>query len=212
VTSSQANTVNIGRARETVSSPDEPLILVDSEDRVTGYDSKAAIHRGSGALHRAFSVFLFDHESRVLLHKRSALKPLWPGFWTNSCCSHPRRGESLEGAVHRRLREELGVSVSELLHCYRFEYHAHFLDRGSEHELCHVFLARLGQGQQLAVHEDEIAAVRWELPQAVDRLLVEAPASLTPWFRMEWLSLRGEHAGQLEAFLQGRAAGPRSAA
>ena len=43
-----------------VSSEAEELILVDEEDRETGYLSKADAHDGEGRLHRAFSVFLFD--------------------------------------------------------------------------------------------------------------------------------------------------------
>ena len=88
---------------ETVSFSDEALILVDHEDRVTGYSSKADAHRGDGQLHRAFSVFLFDGPDWVLLQCRSDNKPLWPGYWANSCCSHPRRGESCDQAAVRRL-------------------------------------------------------------------------------------------------------------
>lgn len=197
--------------RERVSSPEESLILVDGDDRELGYDNKASVHAGEGKLHRAFSVFLFDEDERLLVHERSAQKPLWPGYWTNSCCSHPRRGEALESAVRRRIREELGVSVSTLDYAYRFQYHAAFQRLGSEHELCHVFLARLQRKQKLSVHRDEISAIRWLSVPAVDSLLTDESRATTPWFRMEWQALRGEHGALLDAFLQPRV-GPRSAA
>jgi isopentenyl-diphosphate delta-isomerase len=94
---------------EIVSFDDEDLILVDEAGTVTGYASKLSAHRGAGKLHLAFSIFLFDGPDWVLLQRRSERKPLWPGFWANSCCSHPRRGETCDSAVMRRLSEELGV-------------------------------------------------------------------------------------------------------
>ena len=73
----------------------ENLILVDEEDRVIGHEEKERCHDGAGKLHRAFSVFLFDGRGRMLIQRRSAAKRLWPLFWSNSCCSHPRQGEEI---------------------------------------------------------------------------------------------------------------------
>ena len=84
--------------------PLDTLILVDSDDRETGFLSKEECHRGQGTLHRAFSVFVFNREGEILLQQRSGSKPLWPLYWSNSCCSHPRRGEHVEAAARRRLR------------------------------------------------------------------------------------------------------------
>jgi len=56
---------------------------VDAEDRQTGTLSKAECHDGDGVLHRAFSVFLFDDDGRLLLQKRASGKRLWPGYWSN---------------------------------------------------------------------------------------------------------------------------------
>ena len=124
-----------------VSFDDEPLILVDENDNEIGHRDKVDCHTGHGTLHRAFSVFLFDAQGRVLLQRRSNSKPLWPLYWSNSCCSHPRRGESLEFATARRMREELGLE-SDLQRLYSFIYQADFGDRGAEHEYCHVYIGR----------------------------------------------------------------------
>ena len=188
------------RHRAPVSFHDEQLVLVDAADRIVGHCSKALAHRGPGTLHRAFSVFLFDADRRLLIHQRSDQKPLWPGFWTNSCCSHPRRGESLGDAVHRRVREELGVAA-EIQSIYRFEYQAAYADLGSEHELCHVFLARMHGDSQVSVHEDEIAAWRWVSLDEVDALHRYKADMLTPWFLMEWRALRDIYRRDLDSFL-----------
>ena len=87
--------------REIVSSAAEALLLVDEQDREIGVESKQACHAGGGLLHRAFSIFLFNSQDELLLQKRSAQKPLWPSYWSNTCCSHPRAGETMEQAIAR---------------------------------------------------------------------------------------------------------------
>src|SRR5690348_2789846 len=65
----------------------ESLILVDEADREVGYMSKPRCHEGRGVLHRAFSLLIFNDDGELLLQRRSAAKPLWPHYWSNSCCS-----------------------------------------------------------------------------------------------------------------------------
>jgi isopentenyl-diphosphate delta-isomerase len=177
---------------KTVSFDNEPLILVDAEDNVTGYETKVNAHLGSGLLHRAFSIFLFTDDDRVLLQQRSGKKPLWPLYWSNSCCSHPRQGETYEQAVHRRLREELAVDA-ELVYLYRFQYHEEFGEIGSEHELCSVYVGKIAAPVRIDVNPSEIAAWQWIPCSEVDRLIGEQPEQVTPWFVMEWQRLRGEY-------------------
>src|SRR6185437_2320775 len=101
----------------------ESLILVDEADREVGYMSKERCHDGRGILHRAFSLLIFNERSELLLQRRSAAKRLWPHYWSNSCCSHPRRAETMEAAIHRRLYEELGLACP-LQFLFKFQYHA----------------------------------------------------------------------------------------
>ena len=102
-----------------VSSEEDALILVDADDAEIGSRSKAECHNGDGVLHRAFSVFLFDNEGRLLLQQRAAGKRLWPLYWSNTCCSHPRRGEQIDEAAGRRLHDELHTSA-RLEFIYKF--------------------------------------------------------------------------------------------
>lgn len=187
-------TASIPRALK-VSFDDEPLVLVDAEDNVTGFGDKAELHRGRGLRHRAFSIFL-SCGNRVLMHRRSELKPLWPGYWTNSCCSHPRRGEGYETATQRRLREELGVSNAKLRFLYRFEYRADFAGGGAEHELCSVFLGELPETASLGPNPSEIAEWAWFGVEEIDSWVCSRPSELTPWFLLEWPRVRPEIAAQ----------------
>ena len=95
---------------EIVSNASEQLILVDDHDREIGFKAKADCHTGKGVLHRAFSIFVFNSDNELLLQQRSPSKMLWPGYWSNTCCSHPRRGEAMATAVTRRLEQELGFT------------------------------------------------------------------------------------------------------
>lgn len=171
------------RTHPEVSFADEPLILVDEHDREVGFASKQRCHEGEGLLHRAFSVFLFDATGRVLLQQRAESKPLWPGFWANSCCSHPRRGETVEEAARRRVAEELGVQA-ELEALFTFTYHARYRDLGSERELCWVLAGRLtGEPHP---NPNEVAAWRLVTPLELDSELATRPELYSPWLHLEW--------------------------
>ena len=116
---------------DVVSNSSEELILVDELDREIGQSAKSDCHSGNGTLHRAFSIFLFNERDELLLQRRSAEKPLWPDYWSNTCCSHPRVGETMEQALSRRLIEELGIECP-LHFLYKFKYHAQYGAVGAE--------------------------------------------------------------------------------
>jgi isopentenyl-diphosphate delta-isomerase len=181
-------------AHRVVSSEAEELILVDADDNETGFLPKADCHDGVGVLHRAFSLFLFNDNGELLLQQRSESKRLWPGFWSNSCCSHPRRGESMAVATQRRVLDELNIETS-LEYVYKFSYEAGFGDLGSENELCHVYLGRVGESVQPNDHE--IADVRYVSAGELAIELDKSPGQFTPWFKMEWQTLLREHRGRL---------------
>ena len=177
-----------------VSFDSERLILVDADDREIGQVSKADAHAGKGILHRAFSLFVFNTAGELLLQQRAASKPLWPGYWANSCCSHPRTGEDMDTATQRRLSEELGFTCA-LEHVYKFQYHAEYGETGSETELCWVYVGK--SDAPVRVNATEIAAWRYVAPEALDREIAGSPERFTPWLKMEWQCLRGEFADRL---------------
>lgn len=180
-----------------MSSEAEELILVDSEDREAGFLSKAECHDGGGVLHRAFSVFLFNNDGELLLQQRSESKRLWPGFWSNTCCSHPRKGESMQVATRRRLRDELNIETS-LEFVYKFSYQATFGDAGAENELCHVYLGRAGDSVFPNAHE--ISGLRYVSSAGLLAEFDDSPERFTPWFKLEWLALLEEHRDALSRY------------
>jgi isopentenyl-diphosphate delta-isomerase len=173
----------------------DSLILVDETDQDVGYLSKARCHEGRGILHRAFSLLIFNGSGELLIQQRSASKRLWPGYWSNSCCSHPRVAESMEAAIHRRLYEELGLRCP-LQFLFKFQYQAQFDETGAENELCSVFYGRCTDS--VKVDDDEIRAWRWVSPDALQaEMLARGAGNFTPWFEIEWQRVWRDHRAQV---------------
>lgn len=179
---------------EIVSFDDENLILVDEKDNILGYKSKAECHEGDGILHRAFSIFIFNDKNQLLLQKRSDQKLLWPLFWSNSCCSHPRQGEDYEKAIHRRLKEELGIET-ELKYFFKFQYQVNFKEIGSENELCSVYIGK--SDDTIIVNENEIAEWKFIDIDEMESEMENNPENFTPWFKMEWERITKEFKNEI---------------
>ena len=171
-------------------SADELLILVDEKDNVLGYESKKECHEGEGLLHRAFSIFIFNDKNELLLQKRSFSKSLWPLHWSNSVCSHPRRGETYHEAARRRLREELGFETP-LQALFKFQYRASFKNIGSENEMCFVFIGKANGMVQADLNE--IAEWKYIDAAFLTEDMLNYPNLYTPWFKMEWERIRKEY-------------------
>lgn len=158
----------------------EYVVLVDENDRVIGQMEKMQAHV-EARLHRAFSVFIFNSQGQMLIHRRAVEKYHSGGLWTNACCSHPHPGETYAEAAHRRLPQEMGFDC-EIEERFHFTY-CRKLDKGlTENELDHVFTA---------VYEGEIVANPAEVSEwkylALDELrqsLIEQPELYTEWFRI----------------------------
>ena len=162
------------------SGDDEVVVLVDRSNAVVGVAPKLEVHR-EGRLHRAVSVVLFDRGGRLLLQRRAPGKYHSAGLWSNTCCGHPRPGETATAAACRRLSDELGIENCGLVEVSEFVYYAQ-LDAGLvEHELDQVLIG--SWSGDLRPDPSEVSATRWIEPQALFAELAERPASYTAWTR-----------------------------
>lgn len=143
-----------------------------------------------GVLHRAFSIILLNNRGELLLQKRAANKYHSAGLWTNTCCSHPRPGESDMDAAQRRLQEEMGITC-ELTEAFSFTYKADLGDGLFEHEFDHVFTGTYSSRPE--VNPDEVADWLYMAPEMIARDLKEHPEEYTYWFKIlyEELCARG---------------------
>lgn len=158
----------------------EEVVLVDENDRETGFAGKLAAHEAGGRLHRAFSVFVFDSGGRLLLQRRAEGKYHFGGLWTNTCCGHPRPGETVEEAAARRLWEEMGIGP-ELKRITSFVYEAFDPESGlSEREYDHVFSGYYDGDPD--PDPAEVSGWAWISPEELARELAGSPEHYTPWF------------------------------
>ncbi len=167
----------------------EQVILVDADDRELGTAAKLSVHV-DGSLHRACSVFVFDGDGGMLLQRRAATKYHSGGLWSNTCCGHPRPGESSEETAHRRLREEMGFDCP--LHpVLGFVYRSELENGLFEHEYDHVFVGRF-DGTPVS-NPEEVDDWRWAKVDAVIADVIAHPRRYSAWFpiALEQLCARG---------------------
>ncbi len=178
----------------------EPLILVDRQDKVLGSASKLAAHRAPGALHRAFSVLLFNQAGELLIQQRAGSKITFPGCWANTCCSHPHyhKGEleshnarGVKLAAIRKLHHELGISESVLseddfILMTKVLYRADSECEWVEEELDYILIVRADV--ELSINANEVSQTRWVTPEQLSQLLEVSDRNnqhrVAPWFRL----------------------------
>jgi len=156
----------------------EYVILVDEHDNAIGTMEKQQAHV-EGLLHRAFSVFIFNSEKKLLLQKRASSKYHCGGVWTNTCCSHPRENENTLEAANRRLHEEMGIQCP-LNPLFSFLYKAEFDNGLTEHEIDHVFFGSTDETPKLNTLEAE--DYRYIGIEELQLEIKETPQHFTPWF------------------------------
>ena len=163
------------------------LIAVNKQDKIIGYKTWQECHSLRGIFHRAFSIFVVNNKSKLLLQKRSKYKPLWPLFWSNTCCSHLRKGEAIKEAARQRLKEELGFTVS-LKEVFKFNYQAIYEDIGSENEVCTVLVGKYN-GKKIRPDKKEVVDYKWVSLDWLKKDLKQNFSSYTPWFKIEFKKL-----------------------
>jgi isopentenyl-diphosphate delta-isomerase len=164
--------------RDAVAVEEELVVLVDGRDAEVGVAPKLAAHR-EGRLHRAVSVVLFDDAGRVLLQQRAPGKYHSGGLWSNTCCGHPRPGETVTDAASRRLSAELGIEGAQLTRVCDFVYFAELGGGLVEHELDHVVIGQWTG--PIAPEASEVRETRWIEPEALFVELATDRDRYTAW-------------------------------
>ena len=158
----------------------EYLILTDEKDQFVGLMEKMLVHQ-HGLLHRAFSVFIFNSKNQLLLQQRADEKYHSPGLWSNTCCSHPLNGETVDNAVKRRLIEELGLNADATFK-FSFIYRHEFQNGLTEHELDHVYF---GVSDDVP-HPNPLEVKDWKYIKLKDlkEELEQNPENYSAWLRI----------------------------
>ncbi|XCI75342.1 MAG: isopentenyl-diphosphate Delta-isomerase [Flavobacteriales bacterium] len=147
----------------------EQVILVGTQDEILGLMDKQKAHI-EGLLHRAISIFVFNNRHELMLQQRATHKYHSPLLWANTCCGHPRHGETILEAAHQRLGEEMGFDCS-LEERFHFTYKVELYNGLIEHELDHVLLGRYEGVPK--VNPEEVATWRWiALPELIEEIRI----------------------------------------
>ena len=156
---------------------EDNVILVDERDNQIGEMEKLEAHQ-KGLLHRAFSIFVFNVKGELMLQQRAYGKYHSGGLWTNACCSHPRPGEEISPAAHRRLQEEMGFDCA-LNEIYTFVYNAALDNDLIEHEFDHVLIGTFDNVPKL--NPEEAENWKWIAPTELRKNMATHPEHYTYW-------------------------------
>ena len=161
---------------------EEKVVLVNEQDEVVGVENKTSAHQ-LGSLHRAFSVFILNAGGQLLLQKRAHSKYHSRGLWSNTCCGHPRPGETVEQAARRRLFEEMGFDA-ELWTLFNFIYYTNLDEGVTEHEYDYVLVGHFDDIPK--PDPDEVVDWKWADLTTVSAELKSHPECYTYWFRISF--------------------------
>ncbi|KAK5674547.1 isopentenyl-diphosphate delta-isomerase idi1 [Elasticomyces elasticus] len=192
-----------GYDEEQIRLMDEVCIVLDDHDNPIGSASKKVCHLmeniDKGLLHRAFSVFLFDPQNRLLLQQRATEKITFPDMWTNTCCSHPlgipgETGSTLDAAVagvkraaQRKLDHELGIKAHQVpLDKFNFLTRIHYKapsdGKWGEHEIDYILFIKADV--DLDSNPNEVQATKWVAEGDLKTMLKDDTLLFTPWFKL----------------------------
>ena len=158
---------------------EERLILVNEKNRAIGVGGKTPVHR-AGLLHRAFSIFIVDDAGRILLQRRARGKYHSGGLLANSCCGHPRPGETTLVAARRRLTEELGIEAP-LTFGFFSRYRADLNGGMQENEFVYVYFGPLVE--QPNPDPAEVSEVMFASADEIARRIARQPDGFVYWLR-----------------------------
>lgn len=158
----------------------EFVILVDENDQEIGLMEKQEAHE-KGLLHRAFSIFIFNSQNELLLQQRASSKYHSPGLWTNTCCSHPRKNESVLDASIRRLNEEMGFQTDLTIKGHLL-YKADLVNGLIENEFDYLLVGF--SDAQPSINLDEVCAYKYESIAKISEDIKANPELFTEWFKL----------------------------
>jgi isopentenyl-diphosphate Delta-isomerase len=164
---------------------EDMVMLCTPEGTAVGTRPKSKVHYYETPLHLAFSSYLFDENSNLLLTRRALTKSTWPGVITNSCCGHPTPNQPFAEAIEQRIKYELGLSATNIKPVLpTFGYRAEMAYGTVENELCPVFTAQV-KPADLAFNPAEVDSVEWVPWSTFATSVLSGDREVSPWCKLQ---------------------------
>lgn len=160
-------------------SDEELFPLVDEDGNQIGKATRRECHSGTMLLHPVVHLHVFNAKGELYLQKRSTDKDIQPGKWDTSVGGHVDYGETVENALKREAREELGLEITDAKLLYRYVFKSRV-----EKELVNTYMIVTGCQDEIKIDPVEIEEGRfWKLNDIKSRL---GSGIFTPNFEMEF--------------------------
>lgn len=201
-----------GHDEEQIRLMEELCIVLDYNDVPVGAGTKKLCHLmdniNEGLLHRAFSVFLFNEDGKLLLQQRADEKITFPNMWTNTCCSHPlcvkselgpgnfvKLASAIEGAktaAQRKLFHELGIPALDCpVDAFQFLTRIHYKSasggeesKWGEHEIDYILILKTKNDITIDANYNEVRDYRWVSQDDLKQMFADKNLVFTPWFKL----------------------------
>ncbi|HEY7627219.1 MAG TPA: NUDIX domain-containing protein [Ilumatobacteraceae bacterium] len=132
---------------------EELVDIVDDADQVITTVTRAEMRRRR-LQHRSVGIAVMSSDGRLLIHRRSDDKDIWPGWWDIAAGGVVTAGESYDDAARRELAEELGIVDAK--------FHYIGAARFADEQLAAIFhLYRVVHDGPFSFDDGEIVEVRW---------------------------------------------------
>jgi len=166
------------------------IVLLNEQNQPIGRAPKLPSHNMHTPYHLAFSCYLFNEKGEFLLTRRARVKKVWPGFWTNSVCGHPREQESLPDAVTRRARYELGITELTGLKkvIAKYSYITPPFKGVIENEFCPIYVGITHQ--EPALNSLEVEEYQWVPWRSLEQELKQHETQFSYWLKDQYPLLK----------------------
>ena len=157
--------------------------VVDELGNILGSITRGQAHDGSKVLHPVVHLHVFNSQGALYLQKRPEWKDIQPGKWDTAVGGHVDFGENVEMALHREVREELGIEqfTPEALGTYVFE-------GPREREL--VYVHKTVYDEPISPSQEELDGGRFWTPEEIAQSM--GKGIFTPNFEDEYRRFFGE--------------------